>query len=132
MARKRPLRVLITILFSLVCLAALLQGMDRLLYRAQDAPMPIEAAPPSAMSMPPAVLTANVPAAPAQEAQPLPEALQGAARQAAVPAALLAGLFAALWRNRARSGRDRNGNVLQRRSYMLSLHQAFSFSDGGA
>ena len=132
MARKRPLRVLVTVLFSLVCLFALLQGVDRLLYRAEDASMPVETALPSAMSLPPAVLTSSVPTAPAQEAQPLPEALQSAARQAPVPAALLAGLFAALWRNRARSGRDRNGNVLQRRSSMLSLHQAFSFSDGGA
>ncbi|WP_102411340.1 hypothetical protein [Beduinella massiliensis] len=132
MARKRPLRVLVTVLFSLVCLFALLQGVDRLLYRAEDASMPVETALPSAMGLPPAVLTSSVPTAPAQEAQPLPEALQSAARQAPVPAALLAGLFAALWRNRARSGRDRNGNVLQRRSYMLSLHQAFSFSDGGA
>lgn len=73
MARKRPLRVLVTVLFSLVCLFALLQGVDRLLYRAEDASMPVETALPSAMSLPPAVLTSSVPTAPAQEAQPLPE-----------------------------------------------------------
>ena len=82
-------------------------------------------------ALPPAVLTSPASAAALAEAHTEP-ATQGAARQSMCLALALLNFGAALWALRARGGRDRNGNVLQRRSYMLSMHQAFSFSDGSA
>lgn len=122
MAGKGSLRAAVTVLFLLLCLAALCCGADRLLSGAQ----PVADARP----MPPAVMAYAAPSVQAPQAQAGPEESESP-RAPALPLLACAAL-AAMGRLQARRGRDRNGNVLQGRSYMRSMHQAFSFSDGGA
>ena len=122
MAGKGSLRAAVTVLFSLLCLAALCRGAGRLLAQAQPAA--------DARSMPPAVLMYAAPSVQTLQVQAGMEESESP-RASALPLLACAAL-AAMGRLQARRGRDRNGNVLQRRSYMRSIHQAFSFSDGGA
>lgn len=128
MAHRWPLRAFVAVLFSLAILCAFLQGMDRIFFHPDETLGVQEICLHGAL--PPAVLTSSPSAVP-MDAHSTP-AMQGTSRQEMCPALALASLGAALWARRARGGRDRNGNVLQRRSYMLSMHQAFSFSDGSA